>query len=501
MKVVSSAKLALAAALSLALAGCNGWKEDFDTLTQKYNELQKEVAALKSSTVTKTEFENLQTLVNTLNGKDWIEAVTPVTGGYKIKFAKGGEKEILNGKDGAKGITPQMRVNSETGEWEVSSDEGKTWTSTDVVAQGVKGDKGDKGDKGETGDAFFKSVVLAPDGNSITITLASGDFFILPVVGNELAAETWTVKATTEAGGEAALFDADPSTVFTSNAPDSTAVIELDLASTRILTGLRLLQSASKNSKEFKVEAGTKADNAVEVFKGKAEANAFTQEFPFNEKVVAKFVRITILNTYDAAKPAELADLQLFNESEQYPAKSFDAPIFTGIVNGKKPYKHHLITVQSMGNRFGQMDGWKHSDPTNLSFDSADNSFVLWSAAPWGIPDPQNAKLWQTLDLLPGSYELKVDMWKTSNTKMVDAFIAIAKGESLPDFAKVKEESLASEDAVSGMPKIVTLSLEVSERGKFSFGFVYNLHNIYNAQTFPWPWCDLYINSVELVIK
>ena len=62
------------------------------------------------------------------------------------------------------------------------------------------------------------------------------------------------------------------------------------------------------------------------------------------------------------------------------------------------------------------------------------------------------------------------------------------------------KESLASEDAVSGLPKIVTLSLEVSERGLFSFGFVYNLHNIYDPASFPWPWCDLYINSVELII-
>jgi len=52
------------------------------------------------------------------------------------------------GDPGADGITPQLRINTETNEWEVSLDNGTTWTSTGVVATGAKGDKGDKGDTG-----------------------------------------------------------------------------------------------------------------------------------------------------------------------------------------------------------------------------------------------------------------------------------------------------------------------------------------------------------------
>ena len=47
--------------------------------------------------------------------------------------------------------TPRLRINAESNEWEVSYDEGQTWTSLGVKATGEKGDKGDKGDPGQDG--------------------------------------------------------------------------------------------------------------------------------------------------------------------------------------------------------------------------------------------------------------------------------------------------------------------------------------------------------------
>ena len=119
----------------------------------------------------------------------------------------------LNGQDGQDGITPQIRINPTTFEWEISLDNGTTWTSTGIVAkgqdgtngtngtdgekgdkgdqgekgdkgdQGEKGDKGDqgeKGDKGDTGDAFFQSVTVDEAGGKVTFTLADGTTFELP---------------------------------------------------------------------------------------------------------------------------------------------------------------------------------------------------------------------------------------------------------------------------------------------------------------------------------
>ena len=65
--------------------------------------------------------------------------------------------ENIVGADGEDGISPQIRINASTNEWEISTDTGDTWTSTGVKATGEKGDKGDtgaqgpQGEKGETG--------------------------------------------------------------------------------------------------------------------------------------------------------------------------------------------------------------------------------------------------------------------------------------------------------------------------------------------------------------
>ena len=46
------------------------------------------------------------------------------------------------GATGAAGITPQLRVNEETNEWQVSYDNGDSWESTGVVATGAQGATG-----------------------------------------------------------------------------------------------------------------------------------------------------------------------------------------------------------------------------------------------------------------------------------------------------------------------------------------------------------------------
>lgn len=52
---------------------------------------------------------------------------------------------------GAAGITPQLRINAETNEWEVSYDNGATWTSLGVKATGAQGAQGEKGEQGSAG--------------------------------------------------------------------------------------------------------------------------------------------------------------------------------------------------------------------------------------------------------------------------------------------------------------------------------------------------------------
>lgn len=99
------------------------------------------------------------------------------------------------GESGTSAIAPQVRINASTNEWEISTDGGKTWTSTGVKATGEKGDKGDKGDKGNTGatgatgatgqkgekgDSMFRNVDATTDPNNVIFTLANGTTFTVP---------------------------------------------------------------------------------------------------------------------------------------------------------------------------------------------------------------------------------------------------------------------------------------------------------------------------------
>ena len=66
--------------------------------------------------------------VSTDNGLTWQSTGVLATG--------------LKGNDGNDAIAPQIRINLETNKWEISTDAGLTWQSTGVLATGLKGDDG-----------------------------------------------------------------------------------------------------------------------------------------------------------------------------------------------------------------------------------------------------------------------------------------------------------------------------------------------------------------------
>lgn len=87
-----------------------------------------------------------------------------------------GNKMRANGVDGATGsdntIVPQMRVNSETDMWEISTDGGASWTSTGVKASGEDGK--------DLTYAVISSITVSADGTIVTIVLADGTTIVLP---------------------------------------------------------------------------------------------------------------------------------------------------------------------------------------------------------------------------------------------------------------------------------------------------------------------------------
>lgn len=71
------------------------------------------------------------------NGETWISMEVNATG--------------ADGKDGTDGITPKLRINAETNYWEVSYDNEATWTSLGIKATGEDGKDGKDGKDGADG--------------------------------------------------------------------------------------------------------------------------------------------------------------------------------------------------------------------------------------------------------------------------------------------------------------------------------------------------------------
>ena len=88
------------------------------------------------------------------DGTTWTSLNVKATGEAGAKGDKGDTgangMDGVNGADGKDGITPLLKVD-DNNLWHVSYDNGNTWTSLGVKATGAKGDKGDTGASGKDG--------------------------------------------------------------------------------------------------------------------------------------------------------------------------------------------------------------------------------------------------------------------------------------------------------------------------------------------------------------
>ena len=217
--------------------GLSSCGDDYDDseLRGDIENLESRITALEEwQKSVNTDIRSLQSLVEALEDKDYVTAVTPLEDGtgYVISFLKSGNVTIKNGEQGEKGedgttpvisvkqdsdgkhywtvngewlldngnkipvtgekgdkgdkgdkgadsIAPQVRINKDTNLWEISTDGGKTWTSTGIKATG---DKGNTGAQGPQGDAIFAKdgIDYTSDLDNVIFTLADGTKITLP---------------------------------------------------------------------------------------------------------------------------------------------------------------------------------------------------------------------------------------------------------------------------------------------------------------------------------
>lgn len=216
---------------TLVFSSCSDEYDDSE-LRADIEDLENRVAALEAwQKSVNSDIQSLQSLVKALEEKNFITDVTPVMEngvevGYTITFQTGKSITIRHGVDGINGetpvigvakdtdgvyywtvkigdaaaefmtdgagnkipvtgpkgdagedaVAPQVRINADSNEWEISTDGGATWTSTGVKATGEKGEKGDRG------DAVFaeNGVDYTSDPDNVIFTLADGTQLVIP---------------------------------------------------------------------------------------------------------------------------------------------------------------------------------------------------------------------------------------------------------------------------------------------------------------------------------
>lgn len=196
--------LIAACAAMFAAVSC----DKHDDLWNALDDLDNRVSAVEEQVAKAgSDLEALRSLVEALQENVTVDSVVETADGYTINFSDGTSAKISNGRDGstpsisvaqdadgewywtvngefmltsdgakvraagrdgengAAGVTPQIRINSESGEWEYSLDGGGSWVSTGVKARGEKGEAG-------SGESLFAKVEEGED--YVTFTLADG---------------------------------------------------------------------------------------------------------------------------------------------------------------------------------------------------------------------------------------------------------------------------------------------------------------------------------------
>ena len=206
----------MVALVCVSMTNCNR------RIRQQIEELDERVTALEEiAKKTNADIAALQNIVNALQNNLYVTDVITTSDGYTIQFSDGTNAVISNGQDGVNapvisvrqdvdgyyywtldgewlivdgnkvratgkdgidgtngtngidgvdGITPQVRINPDTKEWEISVDGGNTWEPTGVIAEGQDGENGSIIVEGET---LFQSIDYSNE-DFVIFTLADG---------------------------------------------------------------------------------------------------------------------------------------------------------------------------------------------------------------------------------------------------------------------------------------------------------------------------------------
>lgn len=192
-------KLFILASVVLCTLSQTSCSYDDSDLWNAVDNVTDRVEALEQATKDiNSDIEALQSIVNALQKNVTVSSVEQTENGYTIKFSDGTTATISNGVDGVNApeisirqdedgnyywtlggewltiddkkvsaVAPSVRINPDTKMWEISTDNGTTWTSTEVTAEG------------KDGDSIFSGIDTS-NKDYITFTLSDGTTIKVP---------------------------------------------------------------------------------------------------------------------------------------------------------------------------------------------------------------------------------------------------------------------------------------------------------------------------------
>lgn len=297
-------------AASASLTSCEYDDTDLwnsvNSLTTRVTTLEEQVAATNSNLAA------LRTIVESLQSQVTITSVEQTENGYRITFSDGKTADITNGvnapaisvtkgDDGkyywtlggeiilvdgkplpTSAVAPQVRINPDTKMWEISTDEGDTWTPTGVKAEG------------SDGESFFSAIDTSnPD--YVVFTLVDGTQ--LKLARYDESAPVFSIESST--GVQQFLFGETINYTVTAQNVADYSISKPDGWTVKYTDGTLTIKAPAKNN-SYAETSGVIAINVVSAAGRAMIAKIQVESVPYRLKVLtfedadAKFAPFTL---------------------------------------------------------------------------------------------------------------------------------------------------------------------------------------------------------------
>lgn len=312
--------------------------------------------------------------------------------------------------------------------------------------------------------------------------------------------EKWTIAGFSDeaaAGDAALLIDNDINTFWQSKPAAQSAAthsVTVDMGVGKLVDGFYFVnaQNNMKTAQTVRIDMSDDNQHWTKILEAPVSETYLRQQLPLEATVLARYFKITAAGAADPDAPGiQFAEIDAYNSqgnSGDNGKEAWATSATVPLVNATQPFVGDGSNpFPTLGDkRLQRLKDWKHSTSAIVSFDSNGNTFSVFSAAVWGLPNVVNGKVWQTVNLQPGIYQLIIDVAGKSGS--VDIYGVVADNALLPDYTAVAKAPAIIRYAslADNLNKKVNLQFVVPAAMPVTLGIVYNTYDQYSINGTPW---------------